>query len=120
MNTIRPYKGGNDALCALHDLDIIDKHRLLIPTINYTAVRGVSAEDFQGTKVINCHFMVGPGGVLNGIKAGPGFKITNHGQPTYLVLFDKGTIFEGKPIIQTLHGLSQLILNTIKEVEKGY
>ena len=29
VDTIKPYLGGNDALCALHELDITDKHKLL-------------------------------------------------------------------------------------------
>jgi hypothetical protein len=28
-----PYKGGNDGLRALHDLDLLDKHQALVPTI---------------------------------------------------------------------------------------
>lgn len=28
-----PYKGGNDGLRAIHDLDIVDKHKALIPAI---------------------------------------------------------------------------------------
>ncbi len=38
--SLKPYReiGGNQALCAIHDLDIIDKHKLLIPTGNYTRI----------------------------------------------------------------------------------
>ncbi|MFC7498650.1 hypothetical protein ACFQRC_05385 [Enterovirga sp. GCM10030262] len=31
LKTLRPYKGGNLELRAIHDLDIIDKHRSLVP-----------------------------------------------------------------------------------------
>src|ERR1043166_1602152 len=31
IDVIQPYKTGNDPLCALHDLDITDKHHTLIP-----------------------------------------------------------------------------------------
>jgi len=30
----KPYEGGNEALCVLHDLDIEDKHRTLISVVN--------------------------------------------------------------------------------------
>jgi hypothetical protein len=33
-----PYKKGNDGLRAIHDLDILDKHQLLIPTIAVVAM----------------------------------------------------------------------------------
>ena len=36
LRALRPYRGGNDGLCALHDLDRIDKHRLIIPVIEAT------------------------------------------------------------------------------------
>lgn len=32
----QPYKGGNDTLWAIHDLDIVDKHHLLLP-IGFTS-----------------------------------------------------------------------------------
>jgi hypothetical protein len=40
LTSLKPYRedGGNQALCAIHDLDIIDKHKLLIPTGNYTRI----------------------------------------------------------------------------------
>jgi len=36
LRALRPYRGGNDGLCALHELDLIDKHRLIIPVIEVT------------------------------------------------------------------------------------
>ncbi len=36
---LNPYReGGNALLCAIHDLDVIDKHKLLIPTGNFTKI----------------------------------------------------------------------------------
>ena len=42
LRALRPYRGGNHGLCALHDLDRIDKHRLIIPVIEVTATPYVS------------------------------------------------------------------------------
>lgn len=30
----KPYKGGNDGLRAIHDLDLTDKHQMLVPTVS--------------------------------------------------------------------------------------
>ena len=40
LASLKPYreKGGNVKLCAIHDLDIMDKHKLLIPTGNFTEI----------------------------------------------------------------------------------
>ncbi|EFH10865.1 hypothetical protein HMPREF0731_2913 [Pseudoroseomonas cervicalis ATCC 49957] len=40
--SLKPYKGGNSLLRALHDLDITDKHKMLIP-----AITGISSEGFE-------------------------------------------------------------------------
>ncbi len=37
LEGFRPYRnGGNLKLCAIHDLDVLDKHKLLIPVGDYT------------------------------------------------------------------------------------
>jgi hypothetical protein len=33
-----PYKGGNDGLRAIHDLDLLDKHQALVPTVATVAI----------------------------------------------------------------------------------
>ncbi len=39
LDSLKPYReNGNKFLCAIHDLDVIDKHKLLIPTGNYTQI----------------------------------------------------------------------------------
>jgi hypothetical protein len=63
--SLKPYRedGGNQALCAIHDLDIIDKHKLLIPTGNYTRITSEIIQrevpDFPGGLLDcgagNCH-----------------------------------------------------------------
>lgn len=120
VDTIKPYKGGNDPLCALHDLDIMDKHRLLIPVASVTALVGVSAEDDWGNSFQSISFAVGQGGKINAIATNSNLKITKQGQPSFNVIFDKGQIFEGKAVIPTLHKLSQLVSGIVQTVEKTY
>lgn len=48
LKTIQPYRGGNELLRALHDLDVMDKHQLIIPMgsqsrVKSFVVRGDSA-----------------------------------------------------------------------------
>jgi len=33
ISDLKPYRGGNDALRAIHDMNILDKHRALVPVI---------------------------------------------------------------------------------------
>jgi hypothetical protein len=39
LASLKPYRdNGNKLLCAIHDLDVMDKHKLLIPTGNFTKI----------------------------------------------------------------------------------
>jgi hypothetical protein len=39
LASLKPYRdGGNLLLCAIHDLDVMDKHKLLVPTGNFTKI----------------------------------------------------------------------------------
>lgn len=51
-------------LCALHSLDVTDKHRLLIPIASVTALTNLNAR-IGGMTFVNCALTVGNGGVIN-------------------------------------------------------
>jgi|SRR5882762_198517 len=38
IRSVKPYKGGNDILWTIHDLDIVDKHRILL-AVGFTSPR---------------------------------------------------------------------------------
>jgi hypothetical protein len=40
IDSIKPYKTGNFPLWSLHEMNIMDKHQLLIPTFQMMAVQG--------------------------------------------------------------------------------
>jgi hypothetical protein len=41
VSEIKPYPGGNDDIWAIHRLDILDKHQLLIPLMHMVGVTGM-------------------------------------------------------------------------------
>ncbi len=45
VNDIQPYDGGDFALRTVHKLDIRDKHRLLIPVVNYSSIGNIYLKD---------------------------------------------------------------------------
>ncbi|QEY31523.1 hypothetical protein EVJ50_03915 [Synechococcus sp. RSCCF101] len=60
LTTLKPYReGGSIHLCSIHDLDIKDKHKLLIPVGNYTVINSSSMQrlvpDFP-SGLANCGF----------------------------------------------------------------
>jgi len=119
VNKIKPYKGGDTLLCALHDLDILDKHRLLIPTLSITKLAGVNAMS-GGIVFKSISFTVSQNGRINFLSSGADIEITDYGQPSFNILFDKGQILEGYPLFPTLHRLSQLVSDIVQAIEEGY
>lgn len=106
LDTIRPYKGGNaigDLIYALHRLDIRDKHQLLIPQVQVSHIWEVCAEGRtvgEGTKVI-----YGPD-IINTF----GSKDKYEGQLSASIIFGEGAVpVEGKPVLQTIHGLETAV-----------
>lgn len=60
LEDLRPYReGGNKSLCLIHDLDVTDKHKLLIPTGNFTKITSAMIQehvpDFP-SGLVNCGF----------------------------------------------------------------
>jgi hypothetical protein len=106
LHRLAPYRGGNEALRGLHDLDIMDKHQLIIPA-------------FQGFRMLN-FLLKGPSGEMVGDASGPGDGISISATPDdkltwdsleFTVVFGQGvpSIFFGKPIVSTLQDLAKLV-----------
>jgi hypothetical protein len=119
IEDIRPYRAGNDLLYGLHDLDIMDKHKLLIPIISIVELRGAAGEDDCGGSFRGLNFVISRGGRINAISSAKNLKITNHGQPSFDICFDKGQFFDGKSVVATLHELSQLVSDILEKFGKS-
>jgi hypothetical protein len=119
IDDIKPYRGGNDLLYGLHDLDILDKHKLLIPIVSIVELRGASGEDDCGGSFRGLNFVIAQGGRINAISSSKNLKITNYGQPSFDVRFDMGQIFDAKSVIPTLHELSEHVSGILEKFEKS-
>ncbi len=117
VDTIKPYPGGNDALYSLHQIDIMDKHKLLVPVLTIAGLTGVDMIDENGNAFYGTTLAVPQGKKLNAISFSGAVKITNYGKPAFNVLFDEGQAFEGQPVLPTLYQLSQLVVGTVNAME---
>lgn len=92
LKTFKPYNGGNYALRALHDFDIQDKHKYLIPTQDPT--------DFQMHAQYD----------LNDPESGTvDFIITK-----VRFAFPDDSAFPKEPIVETLKDLVQLVIGILE------
>jgi hypothetical protein len=118
LNEIQPYAGGKFKVWELGKLDNIDKHQLLIPTINITGLMGVDFEDDRGNRISGGGHIAVEQGRIQGMFAGFGkIKINNHGKPTIGISFAPGTPFQDQTILETLPQLSELVLKAIEAIE---
>lgn len=126
IDAVKPYKGGNDLLWKLHELNIIDKHRLLIVTVGR-----IRSMDIVGmmSRELQAHF---PGvnipelaGFIRPAETGP-LKVGDVlfvGAPDQEVdkkmkfrveiAFYEPGVCEGEPIIGTLHQMIDFVDNLI-------
>ena len=92
LTELRPYRGGNLALRAIHDLDIQDKHQAIIP-VGATGSVGVKVEMQNGAPVILL------------------------GDYSTVLAFPKDGGFAEKPIVETLEALVHLVESIINTFE---
>jgi hypothetical protein len=77
VDLIRPYRhGGDDTLCALHDIDIDDKHMLIIPIVRATKVI-VEHVTIGGIVMKNCTLKLGASGQINVMAFGAYKELLN-------------------------------------------
>jgi hypothetical protein len=111
IKEIKPYRGGNDDLYALHDLDIMDKHKLIIPMVAISTLTYAS-----GRPTVGAHggdLSAKQGSTVYKIVKVPDLENTDYGKPTFDIFFDEGCILKNQPIIPTLHQFSKLISGII-------
>jgi hypothetical protein len=97
---IQPYKGGKGhTIWAFHELDILDKHSVLLPIFDTTAIRmNIEDERQEITEILT----VRTRGREIVSRFPPGFKLKHKGKPAFNILFDQGVPLEHEPIIPTL------------------
>ena len=104
---IQPYRGGHPYLWSLHDADITDKHKLVLPVVQYSVPRHISIEDERGPMYIS-----GPTIQTSkskgrfSVKFPERFNIKDKGKVTITVFFEEGSSLAGVPILEELPSLS--------------
>ena len=116
VNHVKGYQGGDSDILALHDLDIDDKHRLVIPMVAVTGVTGIELENEDGT--IDCVNIVLSRGEVYRKPVPLGTKFKEHGEVQFHVTFGKGTVTEGLEIIPTLERWHDKVWELIRWLQR--
>jgi len=119
VKRIKPYPGGNDTLWRLHQIDIVDKHRLLVPvggahsnikwTVSMPNPFGEGHLPPMTMPIVptNRQFPLENGAVLLRTKSAPGITDKNQNQYEFVfdIAFGEGQIFDGESVSVTLKQL---------------
>lgn len=101
-DTIKPYEAANKSLWGLSKLNILDKHRLLIPTIQWVSIF-LSHVDKEGvdTGETMALMVEGLGGVMR-YDTLDDIKLHRYSQPKITILFGPETPFNGQSVLEVL------------------
>lgn len=116
---IKPYRGGNDPLYALNELNNINKHRLLIPIYSNVEFRGVTG-NIGTAKFRNSSFVLGQDAIMSFPEITEKYEFQHNGNPRLTIVFGEKQPFEFEPIIPTLQNLSILVSGIVQNVENTY
>jgi hypothetical protein len=117
IDAARPFKGGNEALYTLHDLDIADKHHALLTTL--VAVGEASIEvnatlrNFKAPPFALPHFQtpLNDGDVFFVCEPG----VENQTRIDFDVALCEPEIIKGRPIVRALRWLVKEVDDTIQD-----
>lgn len=117
LREIAPYTDGNEALRGLHDLDITDKHQVILPTYPKIFVPHLKVhfQDGAMVEIKNCDFPPDLEIALPGMP----MRIEVVSPPEVRVIFngESPNVFFGKALFETLHDLAQMVLGIIEAFE---
>jgi hypothetical protein len=113
---IKSYEGGNWHLCALNDLDVMDKHQFVIPVMELRALY-VCLEDEKQAEIRIGPLITSKSHKFR-LKQSGNLKFKSKSHAAAAILFPLGTPFEGQSVIPCLHQLSELASGVIGSFER--
>lgn len=130
IRAVKPYQGGNDLLWQLHQLDIIDKHRLLIPvgsayrnlildgsdmlrSLNLDWLRDLPPMPFA-LRPADRQYPLQDGAVVYRVPQSARLSVDENPQVTIELAFGKGEPVEDEPLIDTLRKFVQAVQATFE------
>jgi hypothetical protein len=137
LRSLKAYKDGNTDLRGLHDLDILDKHVLVIPTFTLSWAEHDMARlvldglrETDPDKAANINLVYAGGGIATTTLLGHRDKISigSDGRPyaqhvaeQLTVLFAQpGHPFSGQHVLKTLHHLVKVVDQIVEAVARQF
>ena len=115
VNNVKAYQGGDSDILALHDLDVDDKHILLIPMVSVTGIKGLELENEDGS--LDCFDILLKEHEVYRKVIPLETKFKKHGEVQFHVTFAKGAGIQDAEIVATLKRISRKVLQIVRTIE---
>ncbi|MFT6909601.1 MAG: hypothetical protein ACJAS1_006324, partial [Oleiphilaceae bacterium] len=120
VKSFKPYKGGNTLLRALHDLDITDKHKSLIPVAHYAGIKNFQMANASGPMLSIQDMHCGPirdGMILMSLPPANNVIVGQSFQPSLKLTLNEEALQNetDQDLIQTLNSLVSLVEDMITQ-----
>lgn len=106
VRELQPYTGGNKLLRSLHDLDITDKHKSLVPVAHYAGIKNFQMSGASGPVLTIQNLHCGPirdGMVLMSLPPAGNIRIGQSFNPLLKLCLDEDVIDRDEELVETLH-----------------
>jgi hypothetical protein len=115
VDSIKPHQGGNPALWGLHNLNIRDKHEILVPVLKLVLVDGVHLEDNEHRPIGKTTYIMDESSRIR-LRDADDRRVTvrDKGHASASIYFNIGTPFGGDGVIPTLKGISEEVTRTVE------
>jgi hypothetical protein len=121
VSNIKPYSGingGNEILRYIRNLDMRDKHELLIPTLNIPLVKGLAIQNQQGEVAVGDTLLLRGNGNLDIIFHVAGdHKIKDEGKLAITVVLEHIHRLQAVEICSLLKNFLDVVLHIVKLFE---
>ncbi|HUO15995.1 MAG TPA: hypothetical protein VMX38_13510 [Verrucomicrobiae bacterium] len=120
VNDLRPYgEGGNHLICAINDMDVRDKHKLLVPLARITAVTGAVLETETGQMVEGVSWGNTTESLPIMVPIGMNTKVKDYGHIAFDIILEQPAMYTFS-ISETLRILSEETLKIVQLMEKFF
>ncbi|WP_426179278.1 hypothetical protein [Rhizorhabdus sp. FW153] len=116
IRSLEPYHGGNTLLRGLHDLDILDKHTLIIPVAGLAIQPSLDLDfvnEIYVKRAISDAVKLVEDGTLLDANLPVGLEI-RHDSLIFQTAFDEGQPFSNHGVLKTLEEISNMVRGVIE------
>ncbi|MCS0209947.1 hypothetical protein [Vibrio alginolyticus] len=106
VRDLKPYTGGNKLLRSLHDLDITDKHKSLVPVAHYAGIKNFQMNGASGPMLTIQNLHCGPirdGMVLMSLPPAGNIRVGQSFNPSLKLCLDEDVIERDEELVETMH-----------------